>query len=365
MDSSTSKLISKLVQLTFSHLSVPSKKNLSDLIIAFFYNRSFTLWEIASCLEGETTTKHKHKRLLYFLDQFTLDTAFWKSYLLLIFSLPGLRLKSRKVLTLAIDATTLKADFWMLAVSISFKGRSIPIYLKSWKGVHESYNYWERVGQTLKEIKELLPSGYRYELVADRGFQGENMLEFLRDIEWEYVVRINGCWLVKTGQNQTFIQLNLFTDGWYEHVTLGKQAQIHPVNLAVSSYETKEKERSTWFLMTNVTDATHAIESYKRRFWIEESFKDLKSKLKWETYTKKIPTQDRLTKCIVVSCLSYAIQTSLGTQIELSKSEHRKTSIFNRFRQAFVRTNKKLEAVILKFIAMIHTYVRRSKFAFS
>jgi len=365
MDASASKLVSKMIQLSFGHLNVPTQKNLADLVMAFFYNKSFTLWEIASCLSGETSVKHKHKRLIYFLDKFEFNKSFWQSVILLIFSLPGIRLKSRKYITLALDATTLKDDFWMLAVSVSFQGRSIPIYLKSWQGVNVSYNYWQRVQNVLTELKELLPSKYQYELVADRGFQGREMLKILHTIEWDYVVRVNGSWRMKESDGREFVQLDLFSDGWYENVTLGKHAQLSGVNVSVSSCNNEENKVSKWFLMTNLSTREHAIESYSCRFWIEESFKDLKSKLKWEQYTKKVPTKDRLTKCIMISCLSYAIQTSLGTQIKLSESERKKTSVFNSFRQSFKRSSKMLEAIITKFRTIINSYIRRTKLVIS
>lgn len=332
--------------------------------MAFFYNASFTLWEIASCLAGETTPKHKHKRLIYFLDHLELDTAFWKSFILTIFSLPGFRFKSRRYITIALDATTLKDDFWILAASVSFQGRSIPVYVKMWRGVHTSYNYWQRVESFVTELKELLPQGYRYELVADRGFQGEPMLKLLARIGWDYVIRLNGCWRVKESDGREFVQLNLFADGWYEQVWLGKTRQAGPVNLAVSSVVNEEGAASKWYLKTNINHYDHVVSSYTRRFWIEESFKDLKSQLKWETYTEKLPSKDRINKCVTVSCLSYAIQTSLGTQISLAPSEEAKASVFKRFRQAYRRSSERLERIITKFLGMIPTYIRRTQYAF-
>ena len=50
MEKDTFNLVRKIVKLSFTYLSLPAQKNLADLIMAFFYNRSFTLWEIASCL---------------------------------------------------------------------------------------------------------------------------------------------------------------------------------------------------------------------------------------------------------------------------------------------------------------------------
>ena len=131
-----------IVNKCFKNLNASQRKNMSDLMTAFLSNTSFTLWDIATSLSGNTSTKHKHKRLIYFLDTLTIDTLFWKCYSLAVFSLPGFRFKRRKMITLALDATTLKEDFWLLAVTISFNGRGIPIYLKSWKGVNEHYHYW-------------------------------------------------------------------------------------------------------------------------------------------------------------------------------------------------------------------------------
>src|SRR5699024_8194961 len=182
MEQQACKLIGKIVDSTFTHLSLPARKGLADLIMAFFYNRSLALWEIASCLSGETTTKHKHKRLIYFLDHFSLDQVFWRCVILTVFSLPGFRFKARSHITLALDATTLREDFWLLAVSVSYRGRAIPIYLRSWAGVNTSYDYWGRVEQVLGELKALLPESYPFELVADRGFQGEKMLTILDKI---------------------------------------------------------------------------------------------------------------------------------------------------------------------------------------
>lgn len=105
------KLVSLFVRKCFKHLNISQQKNLADLISAFLSNTSFALWDIASGLSGDTSTKHKHKRLIYFLDSLNIDINFWKSYSLSLFCLPGFKFKKRKIITLALDATTLKDDF--------------------------------------------------------------------------------------------------------------------------------------------------------------------------------------------------------------------------------------------------------------
>ena len=75
------KFCSILTKRCFKCLNISQQKNMADLMTAFLSNTSFALWDIASSLSGDTTTKHKHKRLIYFLDSLTIDLNFWKSYL--------------------------------------------------------------------------------------------------------------------------------------------------------------------------------------------------------------------------------------------------------------------------------------------
>ena len=219
------KLSTTLVKSSFNNLNVSQKNNLADLTTAFLSNTSFTLWDIATSLSGNTTTKHKHKRLVYFLDSLVIDKKFWKSYSLALFSLPGFRLKRRKVITLALDATTLKDDFWILAVTISFNGRGIPLYLKIWKGVNVSYDYWDRVEATLKELKEILPSGYSFELVADRGFQGDAMFQICKNLGLDFIIRISDSYSVKLFDREEYTPSILLSDGYYVTESLGKKVR--------------------------------------------------------------------------------------------------------------------------------------------
>lgn len=364
MDKTAYNFVLKLINLTFDYLSLPLRKNLADLITAFFSNTSITLWDLSSHLSGESTVKHKHKRLIYFLDQLELDFRFWKSFILTVFCLPGLNLKQRKQLTLVIDATTLKEDYWMLVCSALFEGRTIPLYMKAWSHVNVRYDYWARVTEFVTDLSELMPNGLNYEIVADRGFYGPKLANLVSKIGWKYVIRVNGNVMIKTKDKPDFVQLDLFTDGWYEQVCFSKTNQSTE-NIAVKSALTKEGKLTRWYIKTNVDSYEKKIKAYESRFWIEETFKDLKSKLKWETYTEKIPKKDRLIKATTVSLLSYAIQMSFGSQIEFSESERKKSSILTQFKNAYQRITLKLTDIILKFTAMINTYVKRTKFRFA
>lgn len=359
------KFLNSIVKSNFKYLNLSQQKNLADLIFAFFFNTSFALWDIASGLSGETSTKHKHKRLIYFLDSFTVDIKFWKSVLLTVFSLPGFKWKRRKILTLALDATTLKDDYWMLAITISYNGRGIPILIKTWKGVNVNYDYWSRVEETLRDLKMIIPPKFKYEILADRGFQGDVLFSLCDKLDMPYIIRVNDCYKVQKTGTKTYIQLSLFKDGFYPIEYFGQNNKTKGMNLVVNT-ENNNDEINKWYLATNIKSSENEIVGkYKQRFWIEETFKDLKSKLHWEKYTKKIPENERLPKCIAISSLSYCIQTAIGKELKMSDSEKKMTSLFNKFRQAFRRGTKELENIIMKFMRYLNIYVYRYKFLFS
>ena len=119
------------------------------------------------------------------------------------------------------------------------------------------------------------------------------------------------------------------------------------MNLCVNTKKLENGNTAKWYLAANNRQLSQEVmvERYSTRFWIEEGIKDLKSKLHWEKYTEKIPQNERLEKCIIISCLSYAIQTSLGNQMEMSNSDRRRTSIFNKFRQTIRRGNIELKQI--------------------
>lgn len=359
MNDYLTKQILRVVKKVFPYLTKPQQLTLSELIVALMSPSNFTLRDIASRLSGNTNVKHKLKRLKNFLDRLKIDVPFWSNFVKLIFSLPYFRLNKRKVITLVIDATTLKDDLWILAASVTYRGRCIPVYLKSWRDPNSPYNFWERVSKFLMDIKKILPKRFKYEIIADRGFQSTKLFEICKKLNWDYVVRINGNWMCKTSDGKYCMQLSLFEDGFYEGVILGKKEKYENVNIAINSVMDETGEKVRWYLATSLKDREQAITDYERRMWIEESFRDLKSILKWEEYTKKIPEKERLEKLITVSLISYAIGLSIGSKVSVPPSEEEKTTLYKRFQYLVVSWNRNAEKIVSLFITMLSVYLWR------
>ena len=354
----------KLIKKPFKQLFKPQLQGLAETIVSFFYNhKRFSIREIASHLLGDTNVKHKTKRFINFLDNLNIDIDFWKSVVILIFSLPNFKLNLRKHITILVDATTLKDDVWILSACISYQGRSIPIFMKTWKYPNKSYDYWKRVDIFLKELREILPPSRKFVIVADRGFQGIEMYLILKKYNFDYIIRLNENYYVREEGDEKYIDLSLFDAGFYFEIDLSKKSNMK-TNLAISNLKKEEGGNKKFYVMTSLKNEDAPIEEYARRMWIEETFKDLKSELGWEDYTKKIPQKERLEKCTIISSISYAIQICIGSKIAIPKSEEQKTSVLRRFKNAFITQYRTISSVYKKVITSFNVGIYRNIFVF-
>ena len=108
------------------------------------------------------------------------------------------------------------------------------------------------------------------------------------------MIRINGSYKIKTAEGADFVQLHLCDEGSYRQVMLGKHDPIEFLNVVIHAEAHHDEDNNRWLLATSLEDAEQAVADYRQRMWIEQTFKDLKSKLKWETYTRNLCRASRL-----------------------------------------------------------------------
>ena len=104
------------------------------------------------------------------------------------------------------------------------------------------------------------------------------------------------------------------------HLVLGKLEAERVKNLKAKSGKKRGKKRGKkkklepWYIATSLSDLNKAYEFYEKRFWIEEMFRDFKSRFHWCQY--KVKTNRRremLTFCLMVS---YTMVALLGYQVQ-------------------------------------------------
>jgi hypothetical protein len=86
---------------------------------------------------------------------------------------------------------------------------------------------------------------------------------------------------------------------------------------------------------------------------------DLKHVLHWEKYTKHVPKKEYIEKCVTISCLSYAIQMSLGNYEKVSEKEEERSSLLSRWRNLMNRGTEFTSKIMKIFIAVVSVNIWR------
>jgi hypothetical protein len=125
---------------------------------------------------------------------FQVDARLWRGYIRLFFKLiKKSGFDKKEQLFINVDYTTDTDDFLILCASMRFQGQSIPLYFRMRKypkraGMHDQKKLEEAF---FRALHHLLPKGYQYTIVADRGFGNERIINLLEELDFDYVLRLN------------------------------------------------------------------------------------------------------------------------------------------------------------------------------
>jgi Transposase DDE domain len=165
-------------------------------------------------------------------------------------------------------------------LSIVYESRSIPIYFELLPKLGSS-----NFGEQIKFMSEVLPVLNKYKIVilGDREFCSVSLANWLREKNVAFCLRLKKNENIEI-ENGIWCQLNNLglkpgVSIFIKDVKVTKTKQISGFNIAgkwkrkVCKYIANEG----WFILTNLDNLDEAISSYKKRFNIEEMFRDFKS----------------------------------------------------------------------------------------
>jgi hypothetical protein len=283
--------------------------NLALLISAILKKRTLCLSELARAYpapEKRRVTAPKHdllhriKRLWRFIDNERLDA---RDVQLALVPHTIARLGCPRLLGLAIDWTMFDAAlpsgdrirYQVLRIAVSRKGRALPLlqlaYDRDNLPATKSQNQLEQ--EALLSVVRALPAGVRPVVLADRGFRRAGFIGWLHKHNLDYVVRINkGSSLTEADgrrwklgeEGLSFGQLR-FCEGVRYGLYHDRPRDL-VINVALFWKLSKSRARDPrakapeepWYLPTNLDSAKSAVSWYWQRGWIEQSFRDSKSR---------------------------------------------------------------------------------------
>ena len=175
------------------------------------------------------------------------------------------------------------------------------------------------VKEGLKFLHKILtPYEFDVTILADRGFKSIDLFKFIDEtLKWKYCIRCTkymGISIVgksKIKKLDDIIPTKWSTKYFYN---IKLTAQEYICNMAVCKAQDAE---DVWFIANNLSEP-YAIRKYKKRFDIEEMFRDFKSNgFNLEnTWSTDIHYAKMLYFCV---CIAYSYIVSLGTSCTKDK----------------------------------------------
>lgn len=169
--------------------------------------------------------------------------------------------------------------------------------------------------------KILTPYEFDVTILADRGFKSIDLFKFIDEIiQWKYCIRCTkdlGISIVGKNKIKKLDDIKPIKGATKHFYNIKLTAQEYICNMAVCKAQDAE---DVWFIDNNLP-GPYAIREYKKRFDIEEMFRDFKSSgfnLE-DTWSDDIHCAKMLYFCV---CIAYTYVISLGVSCTKDKKNN-------------------------------------------
>lgn len=249
-------------------------RNFVWLIVGIYESRSVHLSRIAGKIPGEAKLLSTVRRLSRFLDNPVICVREWYEPI----ACQWLQAQWRWLgeIRLIVDGTKVGFGHQLLMVSLAYRKRAIPI---AWTWVKHARGHSSAFKQLalLNYVRKLLPAYAVVFLVGDCEFGSVEVLKWLDQWHWFYVLRQKSDTLVWLDQYNEWEPFGGYLHKPGQSLWLGKgyltAKEIYPTNLLVH-WQVGEEE--PWCLATNLPDREMTLRYYRRRMWAEEMHGDFK-----------------------------------------------------------------------------------------
>jgi hypothetical protein len=201
------------------------------------------------------------------------------------FARQHLRWGKPHALSLILDPTSQDERVVMLSAMVWYRGRALPVAWACWPANTplKGAGFWERVGQLLAVVAQLLPVGVPVTWLADRAFGTPAFTDQVTAHGWHWVVRVQG----QTRYRDRTGRIQALRDWVCQH---GQRAKGRGEVFKKQGWRTASvvafwgrQYTAPLLLVSDLPPDWALIAVYRRRYPIEASFRDYKSSgWQWE-----------------------------------------------------------------------------------
>lgn len=287
--------------------------SLAFATLGVIHAASLSVYAIGQALAQARGTQGKHG--VKQVDRLLSNTGIcaWELFALWVPFVLGQR--TRAVVNM--DWTDFEADdHTTLMISlVTGHGRSTPLV---WMTVQKSVLKGMRnevEDAVLGRLREVLPSGVKVTVLADRGFGDQNLYALLTQLGFDYVVRFRQGIAVTSAEGERRKAADWVPEaGRARKLSQARvTAQLSPVGAVVCVKKKGMKE--PWCLATSHDElsAAQIIRLYSRRFTIEEGFRDVKDlRFGMGLSSFRIAEPERRDRMWLLAAMACALLTLLG-----------------------------------------------------
>jgi hypothetical protein len=308
------KRIDKFTRSVTKGLLSTQQASLSQVVTGIIVCRCLILAEIARCFQTETLFPHNLKRAWRFVSNERIQDHASKEVVarrLLIQLHHRLEIKPKDYLEIIIDWTSVH-PFQVLSALVPVEGRAVPVLqwaiektkLKAYQNTYEML--------FISSLHRCLPRKWKVIIVTDRGFQRADFLQFLKQKGLSFVIRVKGDAYIKRGRYEGKLRDYPLAVGQCFKLrdALYHKTKRYPMKIVLNCARIEGKV-SSWLLATDLgLSARQIVAIYRRRFWCEESFRDLKQEFDLEGV--RVTKASRLENLLLALAIAVLIIAVIG-----------------------------------------------------
>jgi len=297
---------------------------------------------LGRAMQSGTTCKHNIKRVNRFMGNTALEVEALAQGIFEVF-VP----ETGRVLVLA-DWTDV-SNGKLLVFSLPANGRSIPFFTKVVAKKAGEGAMIRAENEALAALQRICCNCPDVTIVADRGFGNQRWIPLAKELGFHFVQRVVGVFFAETEHyigtlNEMELRCGARIRDWGSG-TLGEDQAIH--GRLVTAFDPDAKE--PWYLLTDLENAsvTEIVSIYRRRWWIETTFRDNKNR-NWGLGLANVVLKDyrRYERLFYIVALAFIFLTAHGAAAEAEgfdkgcKANTRKIRVLNLLRlgHLFIRT---------------------------
>lgn len=287
-------------------------RNFVWLMIGIYKSRCVHLSRIANQIPGSAKLLSTTKRLSRFLNNPAIRVREW--YEPIARQWLQAQWQTLGEIRLIVDGTKVGFGHQLLMVTLAYRSRAIPI---AWTWLKHKRGHSSAIKQMalLNYVRTLLPFGAAVFLVGDSEFGSVDVLKWLHQWHWFYVLRQKSDTKIWLEPEKAWKPFGSFVNKAGQSRWLGygylTERKIFPTSLLV---HWKSGQDQPWCLATNLPDREMTLRYYRRRMWIEEMFGDLK-KHGFDLESTRLQNFLRLSRLTLVVVWLYVWLISTGTKM--------------------------------------------------